>query len=144
MDLHDDERRVVDPKTGGMKGQKLTQLSALDPLALIALGRVAGYGGMKYDRMNFLKGYDWSLSLDALLRHTMAFASGETHDPETGLNHMAHAAWHALALVSFSERGLGTDDRVSSLPSVRRTTRRPAVSHLSTMSSRPKGPVSDL
>ncbi len=110
-DLHDVETRVTDPWTGGEKGMKLTQLLALDPIALIEVARVAGHGSIKYARHNFLKGYLWSLSLDAMLRHILLFASGETNDPESGLNHMGHAAWHALALVSFSERGLGTDDR---------------------------------
>lgn len=114
-DLHDQETLTTDPWTGGQKGKKLTQLLAIDPLALIEVARVAGYGSLKYDRMNYMRGYPWSLSLDAMMRHILLFANGEMNDPESGLNHMGHAAWHALALVSFAERGLGTDDRVSIL-----------------------------
>lgn len=105
------EVRVTDPTTGGMKGKKLCQLGAIDPVALRALGDVAGYGDQKYERSNYLKGYAWSLNYDAMNRHMMAFWSGEQCDPESGLSHMAHAAWHALALVSFSTHHLGTDDR---------------------------------
>lgn len=105
------EVRVVDPVTGGMKGQKLTQMGALDPKALIEVGKVAGYGGIKYERYNFCKGYKWSLSYDALQRHLMAFWDGEDIDPESGLRHLAAAAWHCLALLTFSIRGKGTDDR---------------------------------
>lgn len=111
LDLHDSEHRVTDEATGGQKGKKLTQIGALDPLALIVIGRVAGMGAEKYAAFNYLRGYDWSLSFNAMMRHALLFWSGEDRDPESGLNHMAHAAWMALSLVSFSERGLGSDDR---------------------------------
>ena len=110
-DLHDDEVRITDPTTGGQKGTKLTQLGAIDPVALIELGRVAGMGADKYETLNYLRGYEWSLSFNAMMRHALLFWAGENADPESGLNHMAHAAWMALSLVSFSERGLGTDNR---------------------------------
>lgn len=110
-DLHDAETRITDRATGGQKGAKLTQLGALDPIALIQLSRVAGMGANKYAAHNFLKGYDWSLSFNAMMRHALLFWSGEDADPESGLPHMAHAAWMALCLVSFLERSVGTDDR---------------------------------
>jgi hypothetical protein len=104
------EVRVTDPKTGGQKGKKLAQLGAIDPASLLELAKVAGYGQAKYARFNYLKGFDWSLLIDALYRHLLAFQNGEELDPESGLSHAAHVAWHALALVSFSQRKLGTDD----------------------------------
>ena len=110
-ELRNQETIVTDPKTGGMKGTKPCQLGAIDPLALKQLGLVAGMGAAKYQRGNFLLGYAWSLSFDALMRHLLAFWDGEEHDPESGLPHLAHAAFHCLALISFSQRGLGTDDR---------------------------------
>lgn len=97
--------------TVGQKFQKAEQLSCLDPQALLELGRVAGMGADKYERYNYLKGFDWHLAYDALQRHVHAFWSGEDIDPESECSHMAHAAWHALCLVSFAQRNLGTDDR---------------------------------
>jgi hypothetical protein len=105
-----EEVRVVS-ETGGAKGQKLAQLGGVDPLALIELARVAGHGAEKYDRYNYLRGYDWSLSFDAMMRHALAFWGGEDIDPESGEIHMAHAAWHGLALVSFLIRDIGIDNR---------------------------------
>ncbi len=105
------ETRITDPTTGGMKGSKLAQLGAVDPLALLEVAKVAGFGGKKYERYNFAKGYRWSLSYDALQRHLNAFWAGEDTDRESGLYHIAHAAWHCLALLTFSLRDLGTDDR---------------------------------
>lgn len=108
-----EEVRITSP-TGGMKGSKPSQLGWVDPAALKVLGEVAGKGAEKYgDGHNFLKGYDWQLSYDAMMRHMMAFWSGEDADPETGLPHTAHAAWHALALTSFQLHGLGADGRWS-------------------------------
>lgn len=110
------EVRVTDPKTGGQKGQKESQLGAIDPLALTELGKVAGFGARKYERANFLKGYAWSLTLDALFRHLLALAAGEDRDPESGHLHASHAMWHCATLTSFTLRGLGTDDRLKYVP----------------------------
>lgn len=107
---------LTDPTTGGMKGTKLAQLGALSPQALLEVAKVAGFGGRKYKRYNFLKGYSWSLSFDAAQRHLLAFWSREDQDEESGLLHVAHAAWHCLALVAFRLLGLGTDDRPPSGP----------------------------
>lgn len=101
----------ITSNTGGSKGQKLAQLGALDPNALMEIAKVAGFGTQKYDRYNFLKGYDWSLSYDALQRHLHAFWSGIDKDEESGLPHLAHAGWHCLAMLAFMQRGAGTDDR---------------------------------
>lgn len=105
------EERITDPVTGGEKGRKECEPAYIDPQALEALGRVAGKGTRKYDKYNYLRGYDWSLSANALQRHFLAFWGGEDVDPESGELHMTHAAWHALALVSFITRQLGNDDR---------------------------------
>jgi hypothetical protein len=106
------EERITDPETGGQKGAKSAKLGAIDPLALKELAEVAGMGEEKYARFNFAKGYPWSLSADAAFRHLLAFLDGEDNDPESGLSHAAHFAWHGLCLTTFAKRGLGTDDRI--------------------------------
>ena len=97
--------------TGGEKGQKLARIGSLDPLALLEVGKVAGFGEQKYDRLNYMRGYDWSLSFDAGMRHRLMSWSGEERDPESGLYHLAHSAWHDLTQLTFMIHGLGTDDR---------------------------------
>jgi hypothetical protein len=101
----------VTSETGGQKGSKPAQLGAVDPAAIMEVATVAGFGAMKYDAYNYTKGYDWSLSYNALQRHLHAFWAGEDTDPESGLPHLAHAAWHCLALITFLRNGVGTDDR---------------------------------
>lgn len=110
-DTHATSEERVTSATGGSKGRKLAEMGAIDPLARMELAMVAGFGGRKYDRGNYLKGYDWSLCVDALHRHLAAFEAGEDRDPESGFLHAAHVAWHGLALCSFILRGIGTDDR---------------------------------
>lgn len=105
------ETRETDPVTGGEKGKKLAELGAIDPASLLELAKVAGYGSGKYARLNYMKGYKWSLSYDAMQRHLLLFWNGESFDPESGLHHLAHAAWHCMTLMSYDERELGTDDR---------------------------------
>lgn len=97
--------------TGGEKGQKQARLGSIDPKALLTLAEVAGFGEQKYSRLNYLKGYPWSLSYDAMQRHLHMFWAGQDNDDESGLPHLAHAAWHCLAMLAFAQHDLGTDDR---------------------------------
>lgn len=66
--------------------------------ALEEVSKVGTYGAAKYTDdgwatvPNGLKRYT-----DAMMRHQLAEFRGETHDPESGLHHAAHAAWNALA-----------------------------------------------
>jgi hypothetical protein len=108
------ETRVTDPSTGGQKGSKLAQLGALDPDALLEVAKVAGFGAQKYAYLNYMRGFKWSLAYDAMQRHLHEFWAGREVDEESGLPHMSHAAWQCLCLLSFSTRGLGTDDRICS------------------------------
>lgn len=96
-----EEERVKNPLTGGEKGSKPAQLFWTPPLALAEVAKVNGMGAKKYAPHNFRRGYAWSLSYDALYRHLLASIGGEDIDPDSGLLHMAHSAWHALTLIQF-------------------------------------------
>lgn len=111
------EVRIVDPTTGGEKGQKLARFSLIPYEFLWALAEHYGIGARKYDDRNWERGYKWSLSLDAHSRHLNAWLLGETHDQETGSNHLVAACWHLIALFIFQLRGLGTDD-IRQLPRI--------------------------
>lgn len=87
----------------------------LEPYAMEQLVNVFTKGANKYADRNWEKGMDWSKMLACLKRHVAAFEKGEDYDYDpscegciagncsnhTGLLHMAHAAWNAMALVSF-------------------------------------------
>lgn len=101
---------VVDEDTGGAKGSKPCQLAWAPPEAMEALGRVYGFGATKYSPTNYRKGYAWSLSVNAMERHMLAWLKGEATDPESGESHMAHVAWHALTLIMFEQEHPDKDD----------------------------------
>lgn len=105
------EVRVTDPKTGGEKGRKPERYDLLPYGALDEVARVYGFGAEKYADWNWAKGVDWSLCLAAMQRHIATWAQGEDDDPESGESHLAHAAFHCLALITFGQHDLGTDDR---------------------------------
>jgi hypothetical protein len=110
------EVRVVDEKTGGEKGAKLQRFSLVPREFLWALAEHYGLGARKYADRNWERGYKWSLSLDAAERHLNQWLLGETHDEETGSNHLIAVAWHIIALYVFQVRGLGTNDIRPSQP----------------------------
>ncbi len=105
------EVRITDPVTGGMKGQKPARFDLLPGDALALVAEHFGKGGAKYEDRNWEKGYAWGLCFAALQRHVWAFWQGEDIDAETGSLHLTAAAWHALVLLTFATRGIGTDDR---------------------------------
>jgi hypothetical protein len=108
----DGEVRVTNEKTGGEKGRKPEQMSLL-PLDVLMRDVAPLYakGAQKYAAHNWRKGYDWSLSADALLRHFTQFWHGQDRDEETGELHLASVVFHALALLHFQENFPELDDR---------------------------------
>jgi len=102
----------ITSETGGQKGQKPERMDLIPPEFLLELSRVYGEGAKKYSDHNYLKGYDWSLSYGAMLRHIAAWSGGTEIDSETGCEHLAHAAWHCATLFMFARHNLGTDDRL--------------------------------
>lgn len=105
------EVRIVNAETGGAKGRKPQRMELVPWQAVAVVSEVYGFGASKYDDHNWLRGYQWSLSFGALMRHLSAWWSGEDTDPESGLSHMAHAGFHVLALLTFEQRFPSLDDR---------------------------------
>jgi hypothetical protein len=108
------EVRVTDPETGGQKGSKPERMDLIPAEAWEELGRVYGFGAQKYADHNWRKGYPWSLSLAAMLRHIAAYQRGEDRDPESGLHHLAHAMFHCSTLIVFEKEQPHKDDRFKS------------------------------
>jgi hypothetical protein len=105
------EVRVTDPVTGGQKGMKDERMDLVPWEPIRQISRVYAYGAGKYSDHNWRKGYKWSLSYAALMRHLTAFWEGEDFDKESGLSHLAHAGFHILALLWFSVYRKSHDDR---------------------------------
>lgn len=89
--------------SGGQKGVKPERHSLVprDPMKWVA--RVYGFGASKYADHNWRKGYEFSKSIDSLQRHVDEFVLGNELDDESGLPHLAHAAFHLLSLLEWTQ-----------------------------------------
>ena len=69
--------------------------------ALMQVAEVGTFGAHKYARGNWLK-VDNGIERyeDALWRHLLQHGT----DPESGLDHLAHAAWNILALITLHHK----------------------------------------
>ena len=74
-------------------------LIAQKPLEDLAL--LLGYGAEKYAARNWEQGFAWSRAYNALMRHLVAFWSGEDVDPESGAPHMVAVMCNAMFLAEF-------------------------------------------
>ncbi len=83
------------------------------PWALDQIARVYTYGTQKYDDDNWWKGLKWKKDVfGCILRHVWKWFRGEVNDDESGLHHLAHAAWNCMTLMEYERNGIGIDDRV--------------------------------
>lgn len=102
-----DELRVSqDPNhTGGRKfdGDKL-QYGLVPPLALRETVKVLTFGAQKYEPDNWRRVPDGPRRyFDAAQRHIWAYKEGETIDPESGVNHLAHAVCCLMFMLDLDE-----------------------------------------
>ncbi len=105
------EEVVVNAQTGGEKAQKLARFDLLPPHALWQVAEAFGRGARKYKDRNWERGYDWSLSYQALQRHLAQWWGGEEADPDSHIPHLASAAFHVLALLEFADTHPELDNR---------------------------------
>lgn len=91
-------------------GDKI-RLELLPPELLTAVGTILTFGAKKYADRNWENGMDWSRVYGALLRHLNAWWSGEDIDPESGKSHLWHAGCCIAFLITYEQRGIGTDNR---------------------------------
>lgn len=105
------ETRITDALTGGQKGSKMARYDLIPAKALDELATHYGVGSLKYADRNWERGYKWSLSFAACMRHLWAFWRGEDIDKETGTKHVIAAAWHCFVMATFLETRRSHDDR---------------------------------
>lgn len=112
-----EEERMITSETGGKKGTKLARVDLMPPRAVLEVAEHFGRGAAKYTTpdhdgsRNWEKGYNWSLSYAALMRHALAWWDGEDMDPELQSHHMAAVAFHALVLLENRRINPQFDDR---------------------------------
>jgi hypothetical protein len=90
---------------GGRKfdGGKL-QYGLIPPLALRETVKVLTFGAEKYEPDNWRRVPDGPRRyFDAAQRHLWAYKEGEMYDPETGVNHLAHALCCIMFMLDLDE-----------------------------------------
>lgn len=97
--------------TGGQKGVKPQRYDLIPVHPLNLLAELYGKGAEKYEAHNYRRGYEYSKSYAAAMRHMTAFWNGEDIDPEMGVPHVICAAFHMFALAEFLKTHPEFDDR---------------------------------
>lgn len=86
-------------KERSKNGIEKPRLSLIPQEAIVEVARVFGYGANKYEAYNFSKGARKTTYTDAAMRHINRYLLNEDIDPESGFNHLAHAACCILMLL---------------------------------------------
>lgn len=84
------------------------QLSLIPPAALIEIAKILGFGAQKYGPNNWREDggkTEWSRTYSSIQRHLTSFWDGEDTDPESGMNHLAHAATQIIILMQHQMDG---------------------------------------
>lgn len=109
----EDKERKEQLKIEGVKydGGKL-RYDLIPADALEELAAIYTMGAGKYEDHNWRKGMSWSRVFAALMRHAWAWFRGEDIDPESGLSHLAHAAWNCFTLINYAKTRPEFDNRI--------------------------------
>jgi hypothetical protein len=100
------EKEVKDAALGALRyntGKPQLRFVLTFPEAMKAIARVCEYGSRKYDLYNYMRGAPLSQYVDCGTRHLLAWWSGEDNDPESGLSHLDHFVWNAMALTQMAQ-----------------------------------------
>ena len=109
----EEEEKQMGQETAGRFSEGKIRHDLVAPWALNEIAKVYTYGTIKYDDDNWWKGLKWKRDVfGCILRHVWKWFRGEVNDDESGLHHLAHAAWNCMALMEYERNGIGVDDRV--------------------------------
>jgi len=81
------------------------RLELIDPGFILGVGKVLTFGAEKYADDNWKQATveDRKRSMGSLLRHTMAYQSGELIDPESGIEHLYHMATNIMFMAWYDK-----------------------------------------
>lgn len=99
-----DDPRVGPDRIGIKHDSDKVRLDLIPVHPLLALGRVYTIGARKYADRDWEAGISYSRIYAAMLRHALAFWSGEDLDREDGQQHLASVAWCAFALMEYQHK----------------------------------------
>jgi hypothetical protein len=103
--------RMKKTKTGIKYDIGKLDYSLVPPDAMDEFVAVLTYGKKKYAARNWEKGMDWGRNIAAAERHISAWKARQDLDPESAINHLAHAICDLNFVLAYQLRGVGKDDR---------------------------------
>ncbi len=92
LDLDHDEQPVMSQRFN----QGKVQTREIDPAFILGIGEVLTKSRAKYDHFNWCKPTKLSTPYESMMRHILAFQSGENFDKETSSHHLLHAATNLM------------------------------------------------
>lgn len=108
-----EEEAQMGQKEGARFSSGKNRFDLVPPWSMDQIAQVYTYGTRKYDDDNWWKGLRWKRDvLGCIFRHVWKWVRGEKWDDESGLHHLAHAAWNCIALMEYERNNVGIDDRV--------------------------------
>lgn len=115
-------QREIDTLPGVKYDEGKVAMHLLPPEFLFAVASILTFGAKKYSERNWEEGMNWSRPFGALMRHMWAWWGGKGPttksflfsdiDDETERSHLWHAGCCIAFLITYEERGIGTDDRL--------------------------------
>lgn len=113
--LHQERLKDTHPDKAAHYSKGKVPLQLVDPILANAVAKVLAFGISKgYEPNNWRKGMEWSEVLGSLERHIAEWKVGIDNDPQSNLNHLAHAACNIMFLLYYQETCPELDDRESS------------------------------
>lgn len=110
-----DTADVLSKKSVENEGKKLDAgkpgMDLLPYDALVEIAKVLDFGAKKYSPGNWSKGIQLSRLISAAERHIGEFKEGRDIDPESNLNHIAHAACNLLFILWTQKHNPDMDNR---------------------------------
>lgn len=107
---------TISPKSDGVKydtGKPLVgTLCRIFPNALLEVGKCIEFGTHKYPEVDNWQRVDDAFNRyqDAMIRHLLKHNTGKEIDEETGLYHLSHMVWNALAILELYIRSKENDN----------------------------------
>lgn len=98
-------------KSGVKFDQEKPRMALLSPEGLLEEAKGMTYGAAKYGDYNWRGGIAATRYLSAAMRHIIAYTSGETVDPESGVNHLGLAKCNLGMCLQTIKDSPGLDDR---------------------------------
>lgn len=103
---------VIPPRGGALHKDDGKVPITMTPKSLVeAVAKVLHFGSKKYKPNNWRAGSSWTRFANSVFRHLYQWLEGETYDPESGLNHLYHAATNIAFLIEWEKTFPEGDDR---------------------------------